>query len=217
MKEASHTLAESFNSNKALEVSILNLDQTKRDDFILDLFKNMVDTASLQSRDFAVQVDGCKGVLVWSNRSQLFSWPNTVQSFKYARCVGWTAALRAILKLRSTSADKLRRKIMANYPKHITIGFIGVLPHEQGKGVGTALVEHVLDKVDQTHYPVYVEATDYQAVKFFEKFGFVSQGQIALDRDQIFTITPMVRQPVAMNEPVTFHVRPGRRDSDKST
>lgn len=212
--EASHTLMESFNSNKSLQISTANLDKTKRDDALFNLFRNMVDSASLQSRDFAVQVDGCKGVLVWSNRSQLFSWPNTMQIFKYARRLGWTTALRTILKLKSTSPDKLRRKIMADYPKHIAIGFIGVLPHEQGKGVGTALVEHVLDKADQTHYPVYVEATDYQTVKFFERFGFVSQGQIALDKDQLITITPMVRQPVTMNEPISFLVRPGRRNSD---
>lgn len=177
----------------------------------------MVNTASLQSRDFAIQVDGCKGVLVWSNRSQLFSWPHTINTFKYARTLGWTAALKAILKLQSSSADKMRRKIMAQYPKHISIGFIGILPHEQGKGVGTALVEYVLDKADQSHYPVYVEATDYQTVKFFERLGFVSQGQIALSKDQMTTLTPMVRQPAALNEPITFNVRPGRRDSDKST
>lgn len=177
----------------------------------------MVNTASVQSRDFAVQVDGCKGVLIWSNRSQLFSWPQTINTFKYARRLGWTAALKAILKLQSSSADKMRRKIMAEYPKHIIIGFIGVLPHEQGKSVGTALVEYLLEKADQSHYPVYVEATDYQNVKFFERLGFVSQDQIVLSSDQMYTLTPMVRQPVAMNDPVAFQVRPGRRDSDKST
>jgi GNAT superfamily N-acetyltransferase len=177
----------------------------------------MVNTASIQSRDFAVQVDGCKGVLIWSNRSQLFSWPQTINTFKYARRLGWTAALKAFLKLQSSSADKMRRKFMAEYPKHIIIGFIGILPHEQGKGVGTALVDYVLDKADQSHYPVYVEATDCQTVKFFERFGFVSQGQIALGDDQMYALTPMVRRPVAMNDPVTFKVRPGRRDSDKST
>lgn len=214
--EASHTLTESFVSNKALDWSARNLDPSKRDDFLTNLFKNMVNTASLQSRDFAVQVDGCKGVLIWSNRSQLFSWSHTINTFKYARTLGWTAALKAILKIQSASADKMRRKIMAHHPKHICIGYLGVLPQEQGKGVGTALVEYVLDKADQSHYPVYVEATDYQSVKFFERFGFVSQGQVLLSKDQMFTLTPMVRQPVALDTPVDLKVRPGRRDSDKS-
>lgn len=214
MNEASHTLTEAFNSNNALSITSLNLNEAKRDSFLSNLFKNMVDTASLQSRDYAVQVEGCKGVLVWSTRSQLFSWPNTVNTFKYARRLGWTAALRAILKIQSTSSDKLRRKVMAQFPKCMNIGFIGVLPYEQGKGLGTALMEHVLEKADESHYPVYVEATDYQAVKFFERFGFVSHGQISLTKDHLVTLTPMVRLPVAMNEPVAFHVRPGRRDSD---
>ena len=217
IREASHTLTEAFISNKALDHSARNLDQHKRDDFLTNMFKTTIDTASCQSRDFAIQVDGCKGVLIWSNRSQLFSWPHTINTFKYARTLGWTAALKAILKIQSATADKMRRKIMGNQPKHIVIGFVGILPHEQGKGVGTALVEYVLDKADKSHYPVYVEATDYQTVKFFERFGFVSQGQVALSKDQMLTLTPMIRQPVAMSEPVMLSVRPGRRDSDKST
>ncbi|CEP14246.1 hypothetical protein [Parasitella parasitica] len=214
--EASHTLTDAYVSNKSLEWSARNLDQFKRDDFLKNLFKNMMNVASLQSRDFAVQVEGCKGVLIWSNRSQLFSWSQTINTFKYARLLGWTAALKAFIKLNAVSADKIRRKIMADHPKHIIIGFIGILPQEQNKGLGTALVEYVLDKADECHYPVYVEATDYQAVKFFERFGFVSQGQIVLSKDQMATMTPMVRLPIAMDEPKSLQVRPGRRDSDKS-
>jgi GNAT superfamily N-acetyltransferase len=95
---------------------------------------------------------------------------------------------------------------------------LGVLPQEQGKGVGTALMEYLLDKADAAQYVVYVEAVDYQTVKFFERFGFVSQGPISLSKDKSVAITPMVRQPVmSVNDPEPFYIRPGRRDSDKST
>jgi GNAT superfamily N-acetyltransferase len=146
----------------------------------------------------------------------LFSWPQTINTFKYARLLGWTAALKAFVKLQCGSADKMRRKMMADHPKHIVIGFIGILPQEQNKGLGTALVEYVLDKADESHYPVYVEATDYQIVKFFERLGFVSQGQMELSKDGMASMTPMVRMPVTLKEPKTLQVRPGRRDSDKS-
>jgi GNAT superfamily N-acetyltransferase len=214
ISEASHTLTEAYLSNKSLEWSARNLDASKRNSFLMNLFKNMINNASLQSRDFAVQVDGCKGVLVWSNRSQLFSWPQTINTFKYARLLGWTAALKAFVKLQTGSADKVRRKLMAHYPKHIVIGFIGILPQEQSKGLGTALVEYVLDKADEAHYPVYVEATDYQTVKFFERLGFVSQGQMELSKDGMASMTPMIRLPVMLNEPKSLQVRPGRRDSN---
>lgn len=216
INEASHTLTQAYISNKSFEWSIRNLDPSKRDGFLMSIFKNMVNTASLQSRDFAVQVDGCKGVLVWSTRSQMFSWPQTINTFKYVRLLGWTAALKALVKLQCGSADKMRRKVMAGYPKHIVIGFVGILPQEQSKGLGTALVEYVLDKADESHYPVYVEATDCQTVKFFKRLGFVSQGQMELSKDGMASITPMIRLPVALNEPKSLHVRPGRRDSDKS-
>lgn len=110
----------------------------------------------------------------------------------------------------------MRRKIMAEYPKHIIIDFIGVLPHVQGKGVGTCPVKHLLEKADQSHYSAYVQATDYQTVNFFERLGFASQGQIALSSDRMYTLTPMVHKP-AMDDPSAFQVRPEIRDSDKST
>ncbi|KAI8085871.1 uncharacterized protein B0P05DRAFT_534042 [Gilbertella persicaria] len=217
INEASNTLTDAFVSNKALEWSARNLDPTKRDHFLVNLFKTMIDTASLQSRDFAVQVDGCRGVLVWSDRSQLFSWPQTISTFKYARLLGWTAALKTLVKLQSSTSEKTRRKLMAGYPRYIAIGFIGILPQEQHKGLGTALMEYVLNKADESHYPVYVEATDPQAVKFFERFGFVSHGQISLGKDQTNTsLTPMIRSSVAMNEPKSLRIRPGRQDSDRS-
>jgi GNAT superfamily N-acetyltransferase len=127
--------------------------------------------------------------------------------------------IRSFVKPNNNPVDKVRRRIMNEYPKkHLVISFLGVIPQEQGKGVGTALMEYLLDKADAAQYVVYVEAVDYQTVKFFERFGFVSQGPISLSKDKSVAITPMVRQPVmSVNNPEPFYIRPGRRDSDKST
>ncbi|OBZ84569.1 hypothetical protein A0J61_07384 [Choanephora cucurbitarum] len=215
MKEAANTLTDAFFANQSLEWSSRNLDPTKRDSFLTNMFKTMIDTASIQSRDFAIQVDGCRGVLVWSDRSQLFSWPQTINTFKYARLLGWTAALKTLVKLQSSPTDKIRRKLMAGHSKYITIGFIGILPQEQRKGLGTALMDYLLNKADESHYPVYVEATDNQAVLFFKQFGFVAHEEVSLGKDQAVVI-PMVRSPVDLNNAKPLRIRPGRRDSDRS-
>ncbi|KAI8370295.1 hypothetical protein BD560DRAFT_397043 [Blakeslea trispora] len=216
MNEAANTLTDAFIANPSLEWSSRNLDSTKRDSFLTNMFKTMIDTASVQSRDFAIQADGCRGVLVWSDRSQLFSWPHTINTFKYARLLGWTAAFKTLVKLQSSPADKVRRKLMAKYTKYITIGFVGILPQEQRKGLGTALMEYLLNKADESHYPVYVEATDAQSVMFFKRFGFVPHDEISLSKDQTATLIPMVRLPVNLSQAKPLRIRPGRRDSDRS-
>lgn len=206
MKEAAHTLADSLlNSKPTVYTDTLK---------ITSMFKNMIDTASIQSRDFAIQVEGCKGVLIWSDeRSQpLFtSWSQqTVNVSKYANKILGHWSLKPFAKV---GGDKLRRKCMANYRHHIIIGYVGVLHQEQNKSLGTALVEYLIEKADACQYPIYVEATDNRSVRFFERLGFEAQGEYPIFKDQ--TLTPMVRFPTnsALNERGTLQIRPGRRDS----
>ncbi|KAI8986523.1 hypothetical protein BDB01DRAFT_785916 [Pilobolus umbonatus] len=216
INEATHTLVDAFNSNSTFQWMARRLDPEKRDEYLDCLFKNAINTASGHSRDFVLQIEGCKGVIIWSNKGQTFSWSDTIQSFNLARLIKKIFPLKAFNKLHVSAGDKLRRITMKDYPKHICITFIGVLPQEQRKGLGSALLESVLDKADQCNYPVYVEAIDYQSVKFFEKSGFVSQGQMSLNKNQVVFVTPMVRLPIHDGEPLPLHVRPGRVHTNNS-
>lgn len=203
INEAAYTLTDAF----------LSMKQGFNDQpYLSNLFKNMINTASIQSRDFAVQVEGCKGVLIWSDeRSQpLFSsWSQqTMNISKYASKLLGQWSMKPFIK----NTDKLRRKLMSNYPRHLIIGFVGVLSQEQNKGLGTALVEYIIDKADTCQYPIYVEAIDNKSVQFFEKLGFVSKGQCSISKEQV--ITPMVRLPLETQSPKTLQIRPGRRDSN---
>lgn len=203
VNEAAYTLVDSFLSVKQ------GFDDSL---YLTNLFKNMINTASIQSRDFAVQVEGCRGVLIWSDeRSQpLFSsWSQqTMNISKYASKLLGQWSMKPFIK----STDKLRRKLMANHPHHLIIGFVGVLSQEQNKGLGTALVEYVIDKADASHYPIYVEAIDSKSVQFFEKMGFVAKGECSISKDQV--ITPMIRFPLRNLDAKTLQIRPGRRDSN---
>lgn len=196
-----------------MEWCVRGLQQKNHEEFLYTLFKNMIDQASLQSRDFALQVDGCKGVLTWTNNPSGFSWPRVLGTAKLARLIGWTSTLRAITKV-GPSCDKMKRKIMAGHSKYITIGYVGVLPHEQHKGYGSALVHHVLDKADNVKHPVYVEASDASSVKFFEQFGFKIQATVFIANRNDLSVALMVRQPTISGAPERLSIRPGRRDSD---
>lgn len=214
-KEASNTLTEAYSKNNIMEWCVRGLEQKKHEEFLYTLFKNMINLLSIQSRDFSLQVEGCKGVLLWTNSPQGSSWPRVLSTAKLARLIGWTSALRAVIKI-GPSCDKMKRQIMAAYPQFITISYIGVLPHEQHKGYGSALVSYVLDKADDAMHPVYVEATDPFSVKFFEQFGFKVQANVFIANHQELPVAIMVRLPINTGPPRHLRIRPGRRDSDHS-
>jgi GNAT superfamily N-acetyltransferase len=214
-EEAACSLTEAYLKNSIMEWCIRGLDRKKHEQFLHTLFKNMINQASLLSRDFAIQVDGCKGILTWTNSPNGFSWPRILGTAKLARLIGWTSALRAVTKV-APSCDKMKRKILANYPQYITIGYVGVLPHEQHKGYGAALVQYVLDKADDAKHPVYVEASDPASVRFFESFGFSVQTTVFIANHQELPVALMVREPIVSGSPERLSIRPGRRTSGNS-
>lgn len=209
-KEAANSLTEAYEGNQIIEWCIRGLDQRKHEEFLFTLFKHMIDASSLQSRDFALQVEGCKGVLLWTNQLVSHPWPRMLNTLKLARLIGWSSALRAVTRV-GPSCEKMKRKVMADHKQFITIGYVGVLPHEQRKGYGSALVHHVLDKADETKHPVYVEASDSSSVKFFENFGFKVQATVFIAE---YPVALMVRLPVREGVPERLQLRPGRRDSE---
>ncbi|KAG0164042.1 hypothetical protein DFQ28_010712 [Apophysomyces sp. BC1034] len=213
MKEAAHTMTDAYDSNAILGWCV----QKKHNEFLYTLFKNMINSASIQSRDFAVQVEGCKGVLVWTTSPNGLVWPRVLGATKLMS-YGWTTALRALIKYQPV-CDKVRRRLTASYEdgQCLKIAYIGVLPHEQRKGLGSALLQHVLDKADTAHYPVLVEVTDAKAVQFFQRFGFNIEETVHINNDQDLPVVFMVREPqTSLNAPQPLRIRPGRRDSDDS-
>lgn len=194
---------------------VKGLEKRKHEEFLYTLFRQMINTASIHSRDFALQVEGCKGVLTWTNNPTTCAWPRVLSSAKLARLIGWTAAIRAVTKV-APSCEKMKRKIMSPFPQFITITYVGVLPHEQHKGYATALMNHVLAKADESKHPAYVEATDPQSVKFFELFGFKVQATVYIGGREELPVALMIRLPTVSGVPGRLRIRPGRRDSDDS-
>ncbi|KAL0078790.1 hypothetical protein F4703DRAFT_1932899 [Phycomyces blakesleeanus] len=213
IKEASHTLTDAYASDAILGWCARGLEHSKHDSFLYNVFKNLINSSSLQSRDFVVQVDGCQGVLVWSNLPQGCSWTRAIGTVKLARLTGWASAVRAFVRFQPT-CDKMRRKVMAEYSQeYITIGFLGVLSHQQHKGLGGTLLRHVLEKADASHYPVYVEVNHPDTVKFFEHFGFVIRASAQVSQTPGLSVYFMVRDFVSHIEPKPLRIRPGRRIS----
>ncbi|CAO3640416.1 unnamed protein product [Cunninghamella blakesleeana] len=208
IKEAAHTLSDAFVDNNVLERCT-----NGQGDYRYSFFKNIIDTATLQSRDYVIQVEGCKGAAIWTNQKHSFSWPSTT---KLARMVGWANALKSALQYQPWS-EKHKKRIMADYDEYMQISYIGILPHEQRKGYGSALLKHIIEKADNSHYPIFVEVTDSKAIPLFERHGFLIKYQKQMSNQQDLPVTFMVREPLpTATDPIPLRLKPGRQNSDNT-
>ncbi|MEU7722754.1 GNAT family N-acetyltransferase [Streptomyces tibetensis] len=83
---------------------------------------------------------------------------------------------------------------------HEYLWMIGVAPDRQGEGLGTALIEAVLDRCDRAALPAYLEASSARSRKLYERLGFEPVGP-ALDLPDGPAMWPMWREPRAHRQP----------------
>jgi GNAT superfamily N-acetyltransferase len=57
---------------------------------------------------------------------------------------------------------------------------IGVRPEQQGKGLGTALLEPGLDHTDRLGLPAYLESSNIRNVPLYERHGFEVTEEVEL-------------------------------------
>ncbi|KAJ5544040.1 hypothetical protein N7513_003314 [Penicillium frequentans] len=81
--------------------------------------------------------------------------------------------------------------------------FLGVSPRFQRRGVGKELLQWGIDKADQEHTPIYLEATSF-GQPLYESFGFVLIDWMTLDDGRI-------SQAVMRREPTTVIRRSNAR------
>ncbi|CAM0137787.1 unnamed protein product [Umbelopsis sp. WA50703] len=207
--EAAHTLTEAYRGSNALYYNQHNSKDSSDTSFAL--FKAIIGSLSLASRDFAMQVEGCKGVILWSsskceNQYKALKW-------KLPRILGLNKALRLRFEFQP-QVQRVHREIMGKR-EHLNILYLGILPQEQNKGYGTALMKCVLSKADEAGLPVCAEIADPSLMSLFSHFDFIERGIVSITK--YTTIHIMVRDPKGIpGSSKTLDIRPGRRGSDAS-
>ncbi|MER5837666.1 GNAT family N-acetyltransferase [Streptomyces sp. NPDC002130] len=83
---------------------------------------------------------------------------------------------------------------------HEYLWMIGVAPGRQGEGLGTALIESVLDRCDREALPAYLEASSARSRKLYERLGFAPVGPV-LDLPDGPAMWPMWREPSPHRQP----------------
>jgi len=108
------------------------------------------------------------------------------------------AALTALLE--KSVADRERADAfavfeeMAWYPPgepHWYLPLMGVDPAWQGRGYGSAMLQHALEQCDGEHLPAYLESTNPRNIPLYERHGFEVIGAIRIGNCP--PIFPMLR------------------------
>jgi ribosomal protein S18 acetylase RimI-like enzyme len=63
--------------------------------------------------------------------------------------------------------------------RHYYLSFIAVAPRLQGMGLGSALLEATLARIDETGEPAYLENSNPKNTRLYERHGFVRRKNIA--------------------------------------
>lgn len=87
-------------------------------------------------------------------------------------------------------------KLEKAHPKepHYYLEMLGTRQGSQSKGVGTAVIRHVLDRCDEEGVPAYLESSNRRNVPFYARHGFVERDVLVLGTGAP-PLTPMWREP----------------------
>ncbi len=69
---------------------------------------------------------------------------------------------------------------------------IGVDPARQGQGLGSALLKHALEIIDQNALPAFLESSNPRNISLYERYGFEVVGRVQIGSSP--PVHPMIRR-----------------------
>lgn len=73
------------------------------------------------------------------------------------------------------------------------LGYLGVDPKAQGRGLGALLLKDHLRKCDEDAVPAYLESSNPRNISLYQRHGFEIMGEINVGNPE--PMTPMIRAP----------------------
>ena len=104
-------------------------------------------------------------------------------------------AMAASLGRRALPGMRFLENVDRQHPvePHWYLGVLGTSPAHQGHGIGSALLEPVLQRCDDEGIPAYLESSKEQNIPFYCRHGFVVAGELSAPGGP--TLWPMWRDP----------------------
>jgi len=132
--------------------------------------------------------DTLRGAAIWQRPGPAAPRPTT-RLHQLKQAIGFLAVARFSAR-RAIRFSELARH---HHPKepHYYLAILGTDPPHQGQGIGSALVQTVLDRCDHEGIPAYLESSNENNIAFYQGHGFEVQAELTLPGGPC--IWPMLR------------------------
>lgn len=129
------------------------------------LVRAHVELIALPNREVWMSSDGA-GVAIWRSEPEE---PVDARANTRLAEVG-----RSVFGSRLAVIEEVDEQVLARRPTepHRFLATMGVLPHRQREGVGSAVLRPVLDELDRTGTPACLETSALGNVEFYGRLGF---------------------------------------------
>ena len=175
--EASVLMSRAYNSSPLMGAALGESTEKQRSSLLETMYKMMLKSKS--GRVYSAKEDGTiLGVM------RITAWPQCQKEY------GALQGLNLLLGLIVFRGKALRlRKWLSTWGKHdpnkphLHLSSIGVLPERQGQGIGSLLLGHFCEYVDEHKQAAYLETDFPRNVGFYERFGFA-----VVEEEPVFSV-----------------------------
>ena len=189
INRASEILARAFNEDPMFRYLMPEVEQARVK--TLKWFFQM-GLRNCQKHNHIYTTSDLQGVAAWipPGKSEMNIWQTVSMLFALFRKFGWRRLGRC-WSLFSTLIERENYEMTESY---WTLSLLGVAPTHQRQGIGSLLLQPVLEQADREGLPCYLATFTEQAIAFYQKHGFVVlwQGELSGGSPYIWT---MKREP----------------------
>ena len=185
-EEIAGVLAEAFAADPLMVWLLEGVDGSRRPEWRAAWWRFMVSHAPPRT-ELHVTGDG-SAAACW-HPSAPEPYPPEVRA-KFRDLVTDLTGDRAPLVLESLA--RIARRAPAE--PHWHLAAVGVVPHDQSRGVGSRLVAKMLARCDRVGVPAYLESSNSRNLDFYGRLGFRAVGEVPTVDGRV-ALTLMWRQP----------------------
>ena len=189
LEGVSRTLARAFFDDPVMEWFFP--DEGRRGAYVEKLFRLRL--RSLLKQDEVYTTDDHAAAAVWAQPGRWEMTPLEGLAF-VAR---FTPMVRTRLPLLARGWVGIDR--VHPHEPHWYLAILGTEPDLQGRGVGSAVIQPVLDDCDRNEVPAYLESSKERNIAFYARHGFKVTGELTLPEGP--KIWPMWRDPRSAGRP----------------